>query len=232
MTLIPYGTMKNKYVKRSKISEAKFRKIIMYFSLELDAQKIAALTSLNRNTVNRYLGRVRTRIVDLCELQARKRQFDLKLAPSVNSDECCDHLKAEREERLPVFGIRSRNDHVYTNLFPSGVYRKLRHLIRGGADQANFAVPKEWHFYDGIVDLKGRWHYRLSPVSPGVPTSEDIQHGIESFLGFARKRLATFQLNGSDHFNLVLKECEFRFNNRREDLYQLLLKRFRERPLS
>lgn len=61
--------MKNKYVKRSKISEAKFRKIIMYFSLELDSQKIAALTSLNRNTVNRYIERVRTRIADLCEIQ-------------------------------------------------------------------------------------------------------------------------------------------------------------------
>ena len=57
--------MKNKYVKRSKISEAKFRKIIMYFALELDSQKIATLTSLNRNTVNRYLSRIRSRIADI-----------------------------------------------------------------------------------------------------------------------------------------------------------------------
>ena len=223
--------MKNKYVKRSKISEAKFRKIIMYFSLELDSQKIAALTSLNRNTVNRYLGRVRARIVDLCELQARKHQSDLKISSSVNGGEGTAHRQAGLEDNLPVFGIRSRNDHVYTKLFPNGVHRKLRRLLQGGADQAN-AVPKEWHPYDGIVDLRGRWHYRLSPVSPGVQASEDIQRGIESFLGFARKRLTTFHLNGSDYFNLVLKECEFRFNNREEDLYQLLLKRFREKPLS
>ena len=64
--------MKNKYVKRSKISEAKFRKIIMYFALELDSQKIATLTSLNRNTVNRYLNRIRSQIVTLCENQASK----------------------------------------------------------------------------------------------------------------------------------------------------------------
>jgi transposase len=232
MTLIPYAIMKNKYVKRSKISEAKFRKIIMYFSLELDSQKIAALTSLNRNTVNRYLGRVRARIVDLCELQARKRQSDLKTSSRVNGGEWNAPRQTGGEENLPVFGIRSRNDHVYTKLFPSGVHRKLRRLIREDPDQAKFTVPKEWHSYDGIVDLKGRWHYRLSPVSPGVQASEDIQRGIESFLGFARKRLTTFHLNGNDYFNLALKECEFRFNNRKEDLYQLLLKRFRERPLS
>ena len=224
--------MKNKYIKRSKISEAKFRNIIMYFCLELDSQKIAALTSLNRNTVNRYLGRVRSRIVDLCEMQARRRQADLQMPPEGEESKDDDHLLPQTVEGLPVFGIRSRNDHIYTKLFPNGVHRKLRRLLRIGADQPMLAVPKEWHHYDGIVDLNGRWHYRLSPVTPGVQASEGIQNGIESFLGFARKRLTTVYLNGNDHFNLYLKECEFRFNNRTKDLYQLLLKQFRERPLS
>jgi transposase len=224
--------MKNKYVRRSKISEAKFRNIIMYFCLELDSQKIAALTSLNRNTVNRYLGRVRARIVDLCEMQARKRQSDLMPPPGGEGRDGDDQLLSETKDGLPVFGIRSRNDHVYTKLLPNGVHRKLRRLIRNGADKSNLSVPKEWHHYDGIVDLNGRWHYRLSPVSPGTQASEDIQNSIESFLGFSRKRLTTFHLNGNDYFNLYLKECEFRFNNRTKDLYQLLLKRFREVPLS
>lgn len=224
--------MKNKYVKRSKISEAKFRKIILYFSLELDSQKIAALTSLNRNTVNRYLGRIRTSLVDLCEDEARCCQSD-PMPPPEGSDRTSDSpLPTATNSHLPVFGIRSRNDHVYTRLFSNGVRRQLRRLVHSGTGPQDFAVPKEWHYYDGIVDLNGRWHYRLSPVSPGVQTTEDIQNGVEAFLGFARRRLTTFHLNGSDHFNLYLKECEFRFNNRSENLYQLLLKRFREKPLS
>jgi transposase len=47
--------MKNKYINRSRISEAKFRQFVKYFTLDLEAQKIAILTRLNRNTVNRYL---------------------------------------------------------------------------------------------------------------------------------------------------------------------------------
>ena len=46
--------MKNKYIKRSKISEVKFREIVRYFSLDIDAQTVAILTGLNRNTINRY----------------------------------------------------------------------------------------------------------------------------------------------------------------------------------
>ena len=36
--------MKNRYVCRSRISEAKFRELLRYFSLDLEANKIAALT--------------------------------------------------------------------------------------------------------------------------------------------------------------------------------------------
>jgi transposase len=60
-------TISNKYLKRSKISEAKFREFIRYFSLDLDAHKIAFFTSLNRNTVNRYVLLIRTRIAEFCE---------------------------------------------------------------------------------------------------------------------------------------------------------------------
>ena len=59
--------MYNKYIKRSRISEAKFREFIRYFSLDLDAHKIAFLTGLNRNTVNRYLLLIRKRIAEFCE---------------------------------------------------------------------------------------------------------------------------------------------------------------------
>ena len=41
---------KNKYVDNSKISEAKFREIIKYFALDLEANKIAILTNISRNT--------------------------------------------------------------------------------------------------------------------------------------------------------------------------------------
>jgi transposase-like protein len=36
----------NRYVKRSRISESKFRELVRYFSLDLDARKIAFLTRL------------------------------------------------------------------------------------------------------------------------------------------------------------------------------------------
>ena len=224
--------MKNKYVRRSKISEAKFRNIIKYFALELDARKIAALTGLNRNTVNRYLTRVRDRIVALCEDQARQTRTgtDRTLQSPENGNGV--RPKGKIDDSLPVFGIQSWNTHIYTEILPNGIRPKLRRVMQDGKIQAPLKLPNSWRHYDGIVDLNGRWHYRFRPLYTGTTSEDGIHNRIEEFLGFARKRLTTINLNGNDHFNLHLKECEFRFNHRSDDLYQLLLKHLRENPIS
>ena len=54
--------MKNKYAYRSKISEDKIRQIVKLFAVDLDASQLAEVTSLNRNTINRYLAAFRERI--------------------------------------------------------------------------------------------------------------------------------------------------------------------------
>jgi len=224
--------MKNKYVKRSKISEAKFRKIIMYFALELVSQKIAVLTSLNRNTVNRYLTRIRCRIVELCEDQARTASCGPMAKTVLLAAAHANRSLPDTLNSMPVFGIQSRNAHIYTEILGNGIHRKLRQLIKNDASSDRLALPTDCLHYDGIVDLNSRWHYCLDPVSTKKNGAGTTQDSIEEFLGFARKRLMTINLNGANHFSLLLKECEYRFNNRGDNVYQLLLKRFRERPIS
>ena len=45
--------MRNKYSKRARISEAKIREVVPYVAADLTALQAAALSGLNRNTVNR-----------------------------------------------------------------------------------------------------------------------------------------------------------------------------------
>ncbi len=56
-------------------------------------------------------------------------------------------------------------------------------------------------------------------------------NGIEGFWGFAKARLARFRGMRKATFNLHLKECEFRFNSRGENIYRTILKIVREKPL-
>ena len=61
--------MKNKYASRSRISEAKVREVVRYFAADLTALQAAALSGLNRNTVNRLYRGLRERLLLACEAQ-------------------------------------------------------------------------------------------------------------------------------------------------------------------
>ena len=56
-------------------------------------------------------------------------------------------------------------------------------------------------------------------------------NGIESFWGYAKNRLVKFKGMNKSMFNLHLKECEFRFNNRKQNFINILLVIFRKDAL-
>ena len=121
--------VKNKYIKRSRISEAKFRDLVRYFSLDLDAQQIAIITRLNRNTVNRYLKLIRMRIADLCESET-------PFKGEIEVDESYFGAKRVRGKRgrgatgkTPVFGILQRKGKVYTEIVPDCAKATLQGII-------------------------------------------------------------------------------------------------------
>lgn len=55
--------------------------------------------------------------------------------------------------------------------------------------------------------------------------------GIEDFWGFAKSRLAKSRGMSRQTFYLHLKECEFRFNYRREEVCEILLESCRKKPI-
>ena len=224
--------VKNKYIKRSRISEAKFRDLVRYFSLDLDAQQIAIITRLNRNTVNRYLKLIRMRIADLCESET-------PFKGEIEVDESYFGAKRVRGKRgrgatgkTPVFGILQRKGKVYTEIVPDCAKATLQGIIRGKVTPESVIHSDKWRGYNGLVDLGYKKHYRVHHGTNEFARGKSHINGIESFWSFAKNRLIKFHGIPKETFYLHLKECEFRFNNRKADLYKLLLKILRQKPLN
>ena len=223
---------KNKYINRSRISEAKFRDIVRYFSLDLDAHKIAFLTNLNRNTINRYVTLIRQRIAEFCESKT-------PFKGEIEVDESYFGAKRIRGKRgrgaagkTPVFGILQRQGKVYTEIVPDCAKATLQAIIRGKVAPDSIIHSDRWRGYDGLVDLGYKKHYRVHHGMNEFARGKKHINGIESFWSYAKNRLIKFHGISSQTFYLHLKECEFRFNYRNENMYQMLLKLFREKPLN
>ena len=122
-------TIRNKYLKRSKISEAKSRELLRYFPPDLSDKNIAILTNLNRNAVNRYLLILRKRIAGYCEQGSHFKE-------EIEVDESYFGAKRIKEKRgrgagakTPVFGILRRNGKVYPEIVPNCAKTTLQVIL-------------------------------------------------------------------------------------------------------
>ena len=224
-------TTKNRYARRSKISEAKFREIVKLFSLDLEATQIAELSNLNRNTVNRFLHAIRERLAEHCDKVS-------PLAGEIEVDESffgSRHVKGKRGRgafgKTIVFGIFKRNGKVYTEIVPDCSKATLQAIIRGKVEPESMIYSDGWRGYNGLVDVGYGKHLRVDHKQDEFVRGKAHINGIEGFWGFAKARLSRFRGMRKATFFLHLKECEFRFNSRGDNLYRTILNIVREKPL-
>ena len=197
--------MRNRYVKRSRISEKKFRQLVKLFSLDLDAVQISELSDLNRNTVNRYLAAMHTLISEFCELES-------SLKGEVEIDESYFGVKRVKGKRgrgasgkTIVFGIFNRNGKFYTEIIPDAHRKTLQDIIRGRVDMETIIHSEGWRGYNGLVDLGYKKHFRVHHGKNEFVRGKTHINGIESFWGFAKTRLSKFRGIRKDPFYSHLK---------------------------
>jgi transposase-like protein len=123
-----------------------------------------------------------------------------------------------------VFGVYKRNGKVYTEIVPNCSRRTLYAIIKGKVDAASTIHTDGFRSYDSIVDLGYQKHYRINHSVDEFAIGTNHINGIEGFWGLAKVRLVKFRGLSKNTFYLHLKECEFRFNYRNQDLYKVLLK--------
>ncbi|HKK45010.1 MAG TPA: IS1595 family transposase [Balneolaceae bacterium] len=223
--------MVNKYYKCSKISEAKFRQLIRYFSMDFTAADSAKLTGLSRRSVTSIFGRLRRKLARWSEQQAL-------VAGTIEVDESYfgpRRIPGKRGRgasgKTIVFGIFKRQGQVYTEIVPDARKKTLQRVIRGKVDPESVIHSDGWRGYDGLVDVGYDKHYRVRHGQDEFANSSSHINGIESFWSFAKRRLTQFNGVPKHTFYLHLKETEFRFNHRNNNLYKVLLKQLRDDPL-
>jgi transposase-like protein len=114
---------------------------------------------------------------------------------------------------------------------PNASKAALQAVIRGRASLASVINTDGWAGYNGLVDLGFNKHFRVEHREDEFARQLNHINGIESFWSLAKRRLARFCGVPRHTFYLHLKETEFRFNHRNQNLYKALLNFLRKDPL-
>ena len=224
--------MKNRYIKRTHISESKFRQLLKLFCEDLTATQISKLMRIERKTVNRIIQLIRERIVELAEKESCFSTGEIEV------DESYFGAKRVRGKRgrgaggkTKVFGMKKRGDKVYTQVVNNCSAAELVPIIKKLAPSDSTIYSDEWKAYDGLVNAGYKKHYRVTHSKDVFANGRAHVNGIENFWGIAKNRMVKMRGIKREKFNLHLKETEWRFNHRNDNIYKLLLSVLRKNPL-
>ena len=209
----------------------KFRAVLKLFCADVPALTSAGLTGLSAQATQRLYDKLRLRILELAIEEARP------FAGEVEVDESYFGARRVRGKRgrgaggkTPVIGLLKRGGKVFTAIVENCSKQELMPIVKGQVLSESTVYTDGWKSYDGLV-LGGYKHHRIHHHENQFARGKNHVNGIESFWSFTKLRLAKLRGIRLDYFILHLKESEWRFNHRHDNLYRLLLKIFRLHPL-
>jgi transposase len=200
--------------------------------MDLTAARTSELTGVTRKSVNLIFQKIRVRLLAECERHAPFQSGEIEVDESYFGRRRIPGKRGRGAGgKTIVFGILKRNGRVYTEIVPDCKRRTLQAIIRGKVGPDTVIHSDLWSGYDGLVDVGFKKHYRVNHHVNEFANKSGHINGIESFWSFAKRRMLKFNGLRKEKFLLHLKECEYRFNHRRDDLYRTLLAMLRSHPL-
>ena len=224
--------MKNKYLKGAHISERKVRELLKLFCEDLTATQIANISGISRITVNAYLKLIRTNIAKHSEEHSPIHTLNGHHSSFPSSNGNGQPISSSIEGRKTLYGIIKHSDAIYTDQIALIDKNWLNDWLKGKieADPA-FIQKSRLNFYHGIADFSSLKLHRINSTNSSAARGRSQIDEVDLFWGLLKSRLAKFRgLNGSTLY-LHVKETEFRYNNRNQDLYDLVISIINRRPL-
>ena len=198
------------YIKHCKLSENKQLELMKYFVAGATARTAANLSGIHRNTAVRFFHKLRGKIV--LKQQDRSEQF----SGEIERDESYfGGIRKGRRGRgaagkIIVFGILKHGGKVHTQTVLDARAKTLMPVIWRKIRPDSIVYTDCWRSYNALDVAKFR-HYRVNHSKRFAQKHNPI-NGIENFWNQAKRHLRKFNGVPRQHFDLFLKECEWRFN--------------------
>lgn len=181
-------------------------------------------TGIPYKAVKRIYDNLRLAIVRACEREGEKMQGEIELDETYFGGRKKGKRGRGSFGKSIVFGLLEREGRVYTRVVDDVSKEVLMDIIRRKARKGSVYYTDKFKSYNSLK-LYGK-HYTINKTKSFVRKSgKKLVHinGIEGFRSFAKHGLYNYRGVSKSMFPLYLKEMEYRFNHRSDNLLQLLI---------
>jgi len=214
--------VKNRYYKHSKLDEQRFQKILELFSKDITAVECAKQTGVNVRSVNSIYLKLRDRIAQWCESNASG-------TPGLHASRNSSTQPSDSQVSAYLNSASDGVIGVYLYLMDDQVYCAL--MNESASTEPVESEEGHWREYPVGIDVRRDMRLKIKNATfQSAHGVGDIER-IESFGHFLRLRLTKFKGLRREKFFFHLKESEYRYNHRKDDLNALLLGMLGETPI-
>ncbi|MBC6428752.1 MAG: IS1595 family transposase [Cellvibrionales bacterium] len=200
-------------MRKSRISQFKQGRLIDHFIAGATARTAARLVGVHRNSAALYFHRLRQIIAVQTETESAA-----MFGGEVEVDESYfgGQRKGKRGRgaagKTPVFGAARRGGRVYARVIPDAQSRTLLPIIKRKVTPDSIVYSDSWRGYN-VLDASTFKHLRINHSKQFAQARNHI-NGIENFWNQAKRHRRKFNGVPTAHFELYLRECEWRFNHK------------------
>lgn len=213
-----YEEKTNRWIGQSRLSSRQWLRLIKLFELEVSTRRIAQQLKIAYNTSYKAVLALRLAILANSSISGLKGEVEL------DESYFGGHRKGNRGRgaagKVPVFGILERGGKVSVEVVPNVTAATLTGLTVKKVRRGSIVYTDRYRSYDSLMYCG----YRHLKVDHQTHFSQGRVYinGLEGFWSFAKERLMKHHGISPERFPLYLKELEFRYNHRNQDLFPIL----------
>lgn len=190
-------------------------------SLQQPAYRLAHNLEIDYQSVTRTYQKLRETIYHVAELEGKRLSGEIELDESYFGGRRKGKCGRGAKGKSIVFGLLERNGRVYTRVVEQVSALELMEIIRKKTRKGSVYYTDTFTSYNSLKRLGKHYTVNHSKHLVDRRTKNHI-NGIEGFWSFAKHILYNYRGVSRYHFPMYLKEVEYRYNHRDDNIFNAL----------
>ena len=193
--------------------------IVQGFYQQQPAYRLSHDLGTDYKTITRVYQKLREAIYHVAELEGGKLNGDVEMDESYFGGRRKVKRGRGAADKNIVFGLLERDGKVYTRVVEHVSKEELMAIIRKKTRKGSVYYTDTFRSYNSLKRL-GKHHTVNHSKNMVAKKTKNHINGIEGFWSFAKHILYNYRGVSKYHFPLYLKEVEYRFNHRNDNLFK------------
>lgn len=200
--------------------------ILQGFYQQQPAYRLASDLGLDAKTITRVYQRLRMVLFHTAELEGAKLSGEIEMDESYFGGARKGQRGRGARGKSIVFGLLERDGRVYTKVVESvSAGALMTHIENHTRKGSVYYTDAAWAQYGGYPSLQRFGKHLVVNHSKEFVNQRTKNHinGIEGFWSYAKHILYNYRGVSRYHFPMYLKEIEYRYNHRKENVFKVFL---------